>query len=131
MSSIEIFQRSVPRVVLPEILEPFISIPTNVKPIQDIIPVICWVYPDTKDPFSLSFLEYSQLTDNETLELHEEVYRLSLQDIEDAWKRGKRQVVICDGKIVYETEDLEDIPNDKIMELAKKHDKACYVFSNH
>ena len=130
MSSIEVVQRSEQRIVFPQKLELFISIPINVQPIQDIIPVKSWVYTALQDPFSLSFLEYSRLTYMEALELHDEVYRVSSQDIEDAWERGKIQVVICDGNIIEETESIEDIPNDKIMELAKKYDKACYVFSN-
>lgn len=127
---IEMVQRSEQRLVFLETAEPLISTPTSVQPIQDIIPVISWVYPAPQDPFSLSFSEYSRLNYMAALELQDAVYRASSQDIEGAWKRGKIQVVICNGKIVYETESLEDIPNDKIMELAKKYDKACYVFSN-
>jgi len=103
--------------------------PTNAQPIQDILPIISWIYPPPQDPFSLSFAEYSRLTYREALELQNEVYKVSSNLLDEAWKRGKRQVVICDGKIVYETESLEDIPNDTILELARKDNKACYVFS--
>lgn len=129
MSSLDTVQRTVPRLVFPPIAEP-IPMLNNAQPIQGIMTVISWVYQSSQEPFSLSFAEYSRLTYREASELQNEVYKVSSQDIEDAWKRGKRQIVICDGKIVYETESLEDIPNDKIMELAKKYDKACYVFSN-
>jgi len=129
MSSLDTVQKSVPMIGFPSIAEPVIPILTNAQSIQEIIPVIRWVYPPPQDPFSLSFGEYSRLTYKEALELQDEVYRACSQVIEDAWKRGKRQVVICDRKIVYETESIEDIPNDEIMELAKKNDKACYVFS--
>jgi len=130
VSSIEMIQRPAQRGVFPKIAGPIPPMPTNSQPIQDIIIVVPWAYPLPKDPFSLSFGEYSRLTYKEATELQDEVYKVSSQVLEDAWKRGKKQVVICDrDKIIYETESIEDIPNDKIMELAKKYDKACYVFS--
>ena len=103
---------------------------TNAQPIPEItVSPVNWRYPAPQDPFNLSFTEYSRLTYREALELQNEVYRVFSNLLKDAWRSGKRQVVICDGKIIYETESLEDIPNDKIMELAKNSDKACYVFS--
>lgn len=129
MSSLDAVQESVQIVGFPKIAGPIIPLLTNAQPIQEIITVVNWAYPLPKDPFSLSFREYSRLTYKEALELQDEVYRVSSQVIEDAWKRGKRQVVICDRKIILETESIEDIPNDKIMELVRKYGKACYIFS--
>lgn len=125
----ELTRGPVPIISFPTNTGTIIPLLTNAQPIQEIIKIVSWQYPLPKDPFSLSFEEYSRLTYKEASELQDEVYRVSSQDIEGAWKRGKRQIVICNGKIVYETESLEDIPNEKIDKLARKYDKACYVFS--
>ena len=125
MSSLDTAQRPAPVIVFPQ---PNIPMLTNPQPVRETFSVISWVYAPTQDPFSLSFAEFSRLSYREALELQNEVCKSKSNLLNDAWRRGKRQIVICDGKIVYETESLEDIPNDKIMELAKTYDKACYVF---
>jgi len=126
VSSLNTTQRPAPAIVFPQ---PDIPMLTNPQPVRETFSVISWVYTPTQDPFSLSFAEYSRLSYREALELQNEVCKAKSNLLNDAWRRGKRQIVICDGKIVYETESLEDIPNDKIMELAKTYDKACFVFS--
>lgn len=125
----ELTRGPVPIISFPTNTGPFIPLLTNAQPIQGMIKIVGWQYPPPKDPFSLSFEEYSRLTYGEASELQNEVHRRYSDKIDDAWRRGKKQIVICDGKIVCETDSLDDIPNDKIMKLAKKYNNACYVFS--
>ena len=88
--------------------------------------------PETADtgtnPFDIPLNEFLSMDVERVRELHMEVYRRCREVIEDAFRRGMRQVVICDGKIVYETRDLIDIPPEKIRELIERHKKPCYVF---
>jgi hypothetical protein len=125
----ELTRGPVPIISFPTNTGPIVPPLTNAQPIPKIIKIVGWQYPSPRDPFSLSYEEYTRLTYEEALELQKEVQRISSSLIEDAWKRGKRQIVICDGKVVYQTANLADIPNEKIDELAKKCGKACYVFS--
>jgi hypothetical protein len=52
------------------------------------------------DPFALSFNQFLHLSYAEATYLQDEVYKRFSKSLEDAWEAGKRQVVICDGKIV-------------------------------
>jgi hypothetical protein len=88
-----------------------------------------WELMPSKNPFDLSFEEFQGLNLNESEELVKTVYELCKDLIRDAWASGYRQVVICDRKIIYKTLEDEPITVEKIKELAKKHNKACYVFS--
>jgi len=80
-------------------------------------------------PFSLSLREFRSLELDEVKKLLRRVYDLCEDLLEEAWENGFRQIVICDGKVIFESKDIEDIPNETIEQLAKEHDKACYVFS--
>jgi len=82
-----------------------------------------------RSPFSLSLREFRSLELDEAKELLRRVYGLCKDLLEEAWKKGFRQVVICDGKVIFESKDIEDIPNETVERLAKEYDKACYVFS--
>ena len=88
-----------------------------------------WSLEVTKDPFNLSFDEFTSLSLEEASDLLTQVYELCKNLLREAWKKGARQVVICKGEIVYESEKLEDISNEVIEQLGKKNNKACYVFS--
>lgn len=129
LDTVQLPQGQMPIAVFPPIAEPILPKLANTQAIQKFIPVINWAYSFPQDPFSLSFREYSSLAYEEASELQNEVYRICSDIINDAWRRGKRQVVICDRKIVYQTESIEDIPNEKVDKLARKYDKACYIFS--
>jgi len=92
------------------------------------IPSIRWELISAKNPFALSFKDFINLGLNESEELLKIVYDSCKDLLEEAWRSGSRQAVICDGKIVFQTTDIDDISNE-VERLAKKHDKACYVFS--
>ena len=93
------------------------------------IPPIQWELIPSKDPFSLSFRDFVNLRLNEAEELLKGVYNSCKNLLEKAWKSGFRHVIICDGKIVYETSDIEDISDDVVKRVGEKYNKACYVFS--
>ncbi len=86
-----------------------------------------WQY-EPPNPFGISLAEFRRLRYERITSLRKEVRRLCSEQIENAWKRGKRQVVVADGKIIFETEELEDMPNEKIHALAEEHRKPCYAF---
>ncbi|MFQ5821801.1 MAG: hypothetical protein ACE5I5_17580 [Candidatus Heimdallarchaeota archaeon] len=88
-----------------------------------------WEFVPLQDPFSLSLREFLSLGLDETKDILTRVYDLCKDLLEEAWKRGIRQAVICNGDIVFESTDIEDIPNETIEQIAKKYNKACYVFS--
>lgn len=87
-----------------------------------------WELIPSKDPFALSFKEFINLELNESEELLKKVYESSKDLLKQAWEHGSRQAIICDGKIVFQTTGTDDI-SDKVKRLAKKYNKACYVFS--
>jgi len=93
------------------------------------LPFLTWELIPSKNPFDLSFSEFQGLSLNESEELVKTVYELCKDLIRDAWATGYRQIVICDRKVIYKTLDDEPIAVEKIKELAKEYDKACYVFS--
>jgi len=93
------------------------------------IPLIEWELKPSKDPFTLSFKEFINLELNESELLLQKVYTLCKDSLEEAWKDGFRHAVICGGKIVYKTADIDDILDETVKRLAEEHDKACYVFS--
>jgi len=88
-------------------------------------------YPKEKgyNPFSLSLEEFRGLKSNKVKELLREVYDLCRNLLEEAWERGVQHVIICDGKVVYESRENQDISNKTVEQLLKKHNKPCYVFS--
>lgn len=81
------------------------------------------------DPFSISLADFLNLDYDKAIELQNEVSKRCAVLLKTAWEKGKRQIVICEGKIIYETEESEDIPNELVTELTNKHKKSCYVFS--
>ncbi|MDV3244468.1 MAG: hypothetical protein LYZ66_04745 [Nitrososphaerales archaeon] len=87
-----------------------------------------WRYEPPK-PFDISLAEFRRLSYEVVASLQKEVRRLCSRQIEDAWKRGMRQVVIVNNKVIFETKDIEDIPNEKIRALAEEHRKPCYTFT--
>ena len=91
--------------------------------------LLSWTQEPISDPFELSLKEFLALDYGEALNLQNEAYRRCSRLLEDAWKRGVRQAVVCEGKIVFESRDEEDIPNETVERLAKEYNKACYVFS--
>ena len=48
--------------------------------------------------------------------------------LDDAWKRGMQQVVICDGEIAYETRS-DGIISKIVQQIATERDRSCYTFS--
>lgn len=80
------------------------------------------------DPFNLTLKQFLSLSLEETGELHDRAANLSKQLLDDAWNRGVKQVVICDGKIVYETSGNEMLAA-IVKKEAKRRNKPCYAFS--
>ena len=88
-----------------------------------------WKFVLPQDPFSISLTDFLSLGLDEANDILTRVYDLCKDVLEEAWKRGIRQAVICDGDIVFKSTDVDDIPNETIEQIAKKYNKACYVFS--
>ena len=93
------------------------------------LPPIKWELVPSRDPFALSFKEFISLELDESEELLGKVYDLCRNLLEEAWKRGAKQAVVCDGELVLESRDIDGISNQDIERLAKERDKACYVFT--
>jgi len=93
------------------------------------LPRIEWELLPSKDPFSLSYTEFINLELNETEELLKRVYDLCKNKLEEAWKEGTQQVMICEGEIVLRSKEIDGISSEDIKRIAKEKDKACYVFS--
>ena len=85
--------------------------------------------PKIKNPFNVSFAEFQNLSPDESEKLLAAAYELCKGLIRNAWADGYRQIVICDGKLIYKTLDDEPVAAEKIKRLAKERGKACYVFS--
>ncbi|MFI5405341.1 MAG: hypothetical protein ACHQ1D_02380 [Nitrososphaerales archaeon] len=98
------------------------------KQIEGMFIIGQWEPQITRTPFELSFNEFSTLHYAEMMKLQDEAYKSCNTLLADAWARGKRQVIICDKRIVYETESDADLPNSFVEQIARQHDKACYVF---
>jgi hypothetical protein len=81
------------------------------------------------DPFALTLDQFLSLPLDKAERMQEKAYDLCKSRLHDAWKKGLRQVVVCDNNIIYSTPSREDISNDLVERLAKQHSKACYVFS--
>jgi hypothetical protein len=88
------------------------------------------VYPPPRNPFDISLSEFNNLALEDAKELQIIAYEMCKDLIERAWKEGFSQLIICDRKIVYESRDIHDIPNEIVERIAKEHNKACYVFSS-
>lgn len=88
-----------------------------------------WEFELPQDPFSLSLRDFLSLDLDVARDLQHAVYELCRKLLGEAWERGVRHAVICDGKIVFESRDTKDISNETIEKLAQKYNKACYVFS--
>jgi len=92
------------------------------------IPSIRWELISAKNPFALSFEDFINLGLIESEELLKIVHDSCKDLLKEAWRNGYRQAVICNRKIVFQTTKTDDI-SDEVERLAKKYDKACYVFS--
>jgi hypothetical protein len=88
-----------------------------------------WELVPSKDPFDISFAEFQELSLVEIEELIKMVYETCKNIINDAWASGYLQIAICDKKIIFQTQDAKPITADFVKQLAKEHNKACYVFS--
>ena len=117
------------------VLEPIAEIVAPIQtPSNDLegqvssITLSAWEY-EILNPFTISLEKYRRLSYEQIVSLQKEVRRLCSKTIEDAWKSGKRQIVIADNTIIFQTEEIEDIPNEKIHALAEEHKKPCYTFT--
>jgi len=88
-----------------------------------------WELLPTRDPFDLSFNEFLRLSPDESEEMLRKANNLCESLIQDAWSNGYRQVILCKSKIIFKTCDEEPISANKVEQLAKKYNSACYVFS--
>lgn len=88
------------------------------------------VYPPSRNPFDITLSEFNTLSLHDVKELQTIAYEMCKDLIEQAWKEGLRQLILCDGKIIYETRDIHDISNELVEGIAKEWNKACYIFSS-
>ncbi len=86
-----------------------------------------WHY-EVLDPFGISLGEFLSLGLQETGRLHEEAGKRCKSLLHEAWKRGMKQVIICNEKVVYETDENE-ILSTRVKEEAEKRIMPCYAFS--
>ncbi|KPV64169.1 MAG: hypothetical protein AOA65_1054 [Candidatus Bathyarchaeota archaeon BA1] len=83
------------------------------------------------DPFNIPFDRFMELSLEEHRGLQENAYNVCKPLLMEAFnRRGARHVVICDSKILYETKDPVDISAELILELLRKLQKPCYVFTS-
>jgi hypothetical protein len=114
---------------------PKLSNPVNPTPKQfgiclsDVPNIGKWEFSSPLDPFSLTHNEFLSLALDDAKDLLQRVSDLCNDEIKEAWRNGSSQIVICDGKIVLESKDSKDIPNETVEQISKELDKACYVFS--
>lgn len=81
------------------------------------------------DPFSVSLADFLRMSSDQTRRLQSEVGATFRNLLQRKWKDGAKQVIICEGEIVYETSDEEEIISEIIDERARIRDKPCYAFS--
>lgn len=99
--------------------------------ITNTVSLIGWRYKEMKyDPFDLTLNDFLRLSLDDATEMQKRAFELSKNLLEETWKKGIRQAVICDKKIIHETKNLDDIPNEFVEKLARSKNKACYVFSS-
>jgi hypothetical protein len=79
------------------------------------------------DPFGLSLGDFRRLNLAATGELHERAGEVMEADLEDAWRRGANQVIVCNGKIIYETRSNEML-SDRVKAESERRNMPCYAF---
>ena len=87
-------------------------------------------YEPASKPFDLTLNEFLKLPLDVAQEVYTKAFGLSKSMLSEAWKKGIKQVIVCDKKIVHESKSNEDIPSELVGQLAKQYNKACYVFSS-
>lgn len=80
------------------------------------------------DPFKLTLNGFLSLSLDETRKLHERAGDLCEHLLDEAWERGMKQAIICDGEIIYETKNEDEPITETIKREAKQRDKPCYAF---
>lgn len=83
----------------------------------------------TTAPFSLTFEEFLKLEFTDIKNLYSQVYDSFKDKLERAWKKGIRHIVICNDRIVKESDEIEHISDEEIKQLGQEYNSACYVFS--
>jgi hypothetical protein len=113
------------------ILEPEILTPKLLpqSEIGDFIYVDKWKLTNVLDPFTIPFDQFFNLDYTDASRLQDSVYQKLSAKLQSYWKRGVRQVVVCGEEIVYETESVTDITNEKALSYGKQYNKAVYVFT--
>lgn len=81
-------------------------------------------------PFEIPLDRFMRLSLEEHGRLQTAAYNACERLITKAFNRGARQVVVCDSRIIYETDDHTDIPSELIRELMREYKRPCYVFTS-
>lgn len=81
------------------------------------------------DPFSVSLSAFLRMSAGMTRKLQAQVGATYAKLLKKEWGDGVKQLVICDGEVVYRTNDEEEILSETIDEEARNHDKPCYAFA--
>ena len=97
---------------------------------QQNISLASWNLYPSKDPFKISISQFLKMDSNNAIKLYIQVYDKYKGKLETAWEKGIRHTIICNDKIVFQSTDFEDIPNETVEEITKKYNKPCYVFSS-
>lgn len=90
---------------------------------------IVWTGVQAHDPFSLTYSEFEQIPHEDALALQREVFRLCRNRIRAAFSQGAKEIVLCRGEVVFETDTLGELRADLVRSLARERNRACYVFS--
>jgi hypothetical protein len=120
------------------IILPFINDSSGSQKIKsyEILPKIIidnkktFIYFLKNDPFDLSLKEFLDLRLEDAKNLQIKAYKSSKKILDEAWKKGIKHVILCNGKIVYGSSENKDLSNEIVENIAKKYNKAFYVFSS-
>jgi hypothetical protein len=113
----------------PETMTPHLLPSKDQSKMGDFIYIEQWRLTNVLDPFTISFDQFSKLNFADASRLQDAVYEKFSEKLQSYWRRGVRQVVVCDEDIVYETDSIIDIPNEKALSYGKEKNKAVYVFT--
>ncbi len=86
---------------------------------------------EERSPFTVPLDDFERLSFNEWRALALKVRELFKGEVDKVFKEDPTVefVVICDGKIIYTTDDLVNVYGDKLKDLMKSKGKPCYVFA--
>lgn len=89
-----------------------------------------WVIQKGLNPFSLSLGEFEKLSFDEYTHMAERAYELCKEKVKGAFRdHDVHHVVICNGEVVYKSDNIAGVVSHVIKDLMMKMGGPCYVFS--